>query len=139
MSGVRERLILPPGATGPVALVRRAPPGDTPGGFQLGTAVLTPFVPLFIQIVGVGAAAKLIADNFLFAQDRERTTKKLRCAPVCMMPLLPGRQHPPALLPQQQQPCQAAAAPQTTLKARLSSGYSRASVELLLVLETCAQ
>ena len=48
------------------------------GAAVLGGALLLTNGGALLELVGVAAAAQLVSKNFLFAQDRERTTKALR-------------------------------------------------------------
>lgn len=48
------------------------------GGALLGALLLFNGAGTVLEVVGLGAAAQVIAKNFLFAGDRERTTKALK-------------------------------------------------------------
>lgn len=47
-------------------------------GALLGGYLLFTQTGVFLELVGVAAAAQLVSKNFLYAEDRERTTKALR-------------------------------------------------------------
>lgn len=48
-------------------------------GAVLGGYLLLANTGVFLELVGVAAAAQLVSKNFLYAKDRQRTTKALRC------------------------------------------------------------
>ena len=54
------------------------------GGALLGGVLLFSQTGLFLEIVGLGAAANVVYKNFFYAEDRERSTKKLKCASVVL-------------------------------------------------------
>ena len=49
-------------------------------GAVLGGYLLLANTGVLLELVGVAAAAQLVSKNFLYAEDRKRTTKALRCA-----------------------------------------------------------